>query len=220
MAMTTMSAAGGDIEVMFLEQIGDDPFTTTPERQRADRGGREAGSPHSSGTAADASISRSTISGSSDEAAAIVEAALRESARSNNVSIRIIYDATTEPNGDAGHTAVARSRLEADKKAPGHRHFRRTLLPISRRPSRHRLSRADAQQISDPLTALRITAAVFLGSANYTNDFWGLQENNLLQLRSRPLASLFSENFSALFASGRIANGPPAAMPTPSALAA
>ena len=32
MAMATNSAAGGDIEVMFLRQIGDDPFTATPER--------------------------------------------------------------------------------------------------------------------------------------------------------------------------------------------
>ena len=51
-------------------------------------------------------------------------------------------------------------------------------------------------------------AAVFLGSANYTNDSWGLQENNLLQVRSRPLASYFSKNFTELFAAGRIADRP------------
>jgi phosphatidylserine/phosphatidylglycerophosphate/cardiolipin synthase-like enzyme len=49
---------------------------------------------------------------------------------------------------------------------------------------------------------------VFLGSVNYTNDSWGLQENNLLQLRSRELAAHFSKNFAGLFASGRIADRP------------
>jgi phosphatidylserine/phosphatidylglycerophosphate/cardiolipin synthase-like enzyme len=48
-------------------------------------------------------------------------------------------------------------------------------------------------------------AAVFLGSANYTNDSWRLQENNLLQLRYRPLAAYFSKNFTDLLAAGRIA---------------
>jgi len=32
-------------------------------------------------------------------------------------------------------------------------------------------------------------AAVITGSSNYTNDSWGLQENNLLCLRSQVLAS-------------------------------
>ena len=47
-----------------------------------------------------------------------------------------------------------------------------------------------------------------LGSANYTNDSWGLQENNLLQLDSHDLAAYFSKNFAGLFASGRIADRP------------
>ena len=32
MAMETLAAADGNIEIMFLRQIGDDPFTPTPER--------------------------------------------------------------------------------------------------------------------------------------------------------------------------------------------
>ncbi len=47
-------------------------------------------------------------------------------------------------------------------------------------------------------------AAVFFGSANYTDDSWGLQESNLLHIRSRPLASYFTNNFAELFATGRI----------------
>ena len=51
-------------------------------------------------------------------------------------------------------------------------------------------------------------AAVFLGSANYTDNSWGLQESNLLHIRSRPLASIFTENFARLFATGRIPYNP------------
>jgi hypothetical protein len=32
MAMESVSAAGGNIEIMFLQQMGDDPFISTPER--------------------------------------------------------------------------------------------------------------------------------------------------------------------------------------------
>ena len=32
MAIESVSAAGGNIEIMFLQQMGDDPFTSTPER--------------------------------------------------------------------------------------------------------------------------------------------------------------------------------------------
>src|SRR5262249_52570006 len=52
-------------------------------------------------------------------------------------------------------------------------------------------------------------AAIFLGSANYTNDSWGLQENNLLQLRPRPLAVCFSKNFADLLAPGKVTESPP-----------
>jgi hypothetical protein len=30
--MEAVSAAGGNIEIMFLQQMGDDPFISTPER--------------------------------------------------------------------------------------------------------------------------------------------------------------------------------------------
>src|SRR5262249_52295342 len=48
-------------------------------------------------------------------------------------------------------------------------------------------------------------AAVLTGSSNYTNDSWGLQENNLFCLRSQLLASYYSKVFSSLLSKGRIA---------------
>ena len=50
-------------------------------------------------------------------------------------------------------------------------------------------------------------AAVITGSSNYTNDSWGLQENNLLCLRSQLLASNYSKDFTDLLSTGRIAEG-------------
>jgi len=50
-------------------------------------------------------------------------------------------------------------------------------------------------------------AAVITGSPNYTNDSWGLQENNLLCLRSQLLASYYSKDFADLLSTGRIVEG-------------
>jgi phosphatidylserine/phosphatidylglycerophosphate/cardiolipin synthase-like enzyme len=216
--MTTVSAAGGDIEVTFLQQSGDDPFAATPDRaaQAVAVAKRIAAFIGAASATLDIAIYDFRLDG---EAAAIVENALRDRAK-NNVAIRIIYDATTEPdtasdqaansasangngaNGD-GMPATPPAHLEADRKAPGTETFIRAF--------------ADIAQIK-PVTGYRVLmhskylvrdgasddAAVFLGSANYTNDSWGLQENNLLQLKSRPLASYFTDNFAKLFATGRI----------------
>jgi len=51
---------------------------------------------------------------------------LRERA-ANNVAIRIIYDATTEPEGDIVPTASP-AHLEADKKMPGTETFVRSFM--------------------------------------------------------------------------------------------
>src|SRR5262249_47966237 len=51
-------------------------------------------------------------------------------------------------------------------------------------------------------------AAVFTGSANYTNDSWGLQENNLLFLKSPSLAAQYARDFSDLWSRGRIRDNP------------
>ena len=204
MAMTTASAAGGDIEMTFLQQIGDDPFTATPERATQIAAVAKLAADFIAGArkSLDIAIYDFRLDG---DAATIVSAALRERAR-NKVAIRIIYDATTEPEGN-GATAAAPVHLEADRKAPGTETFVNAF--------------ADIAQIK-PVTGYRAlmhckylvrdgdsdNAAVFLGSANYTGNSWGLQESNLLRIRSRPLAAFFTENFSELFATGRIPSHP------------
>ena len=200
MQMATVSAAGDDIAVAFLQQIGDDAFTAPPERAAQIAGVAELVADFIAG--ARKSLDIAIYDFRLDAAAAtIVSAALRECAR-RNVAIRMIYDATTEPEADDA-AGMPPAHLEADRKAPGTETFVSSFAEIA--------------QIK-PVTGYRVlmhckylirdadsdAAAVWLGSANYTNDSWGLQESNLLQVRSRPLASIFTDNFAGLFASGRI----------------
>jgi phosphatidylserine/phosphatidylglycerophosphate/cardiolipin synthase-like enzyme len=204
MLIETVSGAGGNIEIMFLRQRGDDPFISTPERtaQIGEVASRIARFISKARNTLDIAIYDFRLR---DEAAAIISDSLRERAK-NKVVIRIIYDATTEPNGDIV-PATSSARLEADKKAPGTETFVRSFADIAQTKgvtgyhalmhSKYLIRDGDADE-----------AAVFLGSANYTNDSWGLQENNLLQLRSRPLASYFAKNFTDLFTAGRIAERP------------
>jgi phosphatidylserine/phosphatidylglycerophosphate/cardiolipin synthase-like enzyme len=202
MQMTTVSAAGGDISVAFLQQNGDDPFKVTPERTAQIAGVAKLIADFIAGArkSLDIAIYDFRLGG---DAAATITAALHERAR-NNVAIRVIYDSTTEPNGNGnGDGEIVPAHLEADRKSPGTETFVNSF--------------ADIAQIK-PVTGYRVlmhskylirdadsdAAAVFLGSANYTNDSWGLQESNLLQIRSRPLAAIFTDNFVGLFATGRI----------------
>src|ERR1700758_4213086 len=204
MLMETVSGAGGNIEIMFLRQRGDDPFVSTPERTGQIR-------EVASRIARFISEARSTLDIAiydfrlRDEAAAIISDSLRERAK-NKVVIRIIYDATPEPDGDIV-PATSSAHLEADKKAPGTETFVRSFADIAqiKGVTGYRVLMHSKYLIRDGNAD---EAAIFLGSANYTNDSWGLQENNLLQLRSRPLASFFSKNFAGLFTAGRIAERP------------
>ena len=204
MLMETVSAGSGSIEVMFLRQRGDDPFVSTPER-RAQIG------EVASRIARFISEARSTLDIAiydfrlHDEAAAIIADALRERAK-NKVVIRIIYDATTEPDGDTV-PAGSLAHLEADKKAPGTETFVRSFADIAQIKgiTGYRVLMHSKYLVRDSDVD---NAAIFLGSANYTNNSWGLQENNLLQLRSRPLAVCFSKNFTNLLAAGKITERP------------
>jgi phosphatidylserine/phosphatidylglycerophosphate/cardiolipin synthase-like enzyme len=205
MLMETVSAAGGDIEVMFLRQRGDDPFVSTTERtaQIGEVASRIARFISEARSTLDIAIYDFRLH---DEAAAIITDALRERAK-DKVTIRIIYDTNTEPDSDIV-PAASPVHLEADKKAPGTETFVSSFADIAqiKGVTGYRVLMHSKYLVRDGDTD---EAAVFLGSANYTNDSWGLQENNLLQLRSRPLAAHFCRNFADLLAAGRIAERPP-----------
>ena len=47
-------------------------------------------------------------------------------------------------------------------------------------------------------------ATFWMGSANFTDGAWSLQENNILQIHSKDLADLYEQDFRDLWQSGNI----------------
>ena len=48
------------------------------------------------------------------------------------------------------------------------------------------------------------TASIWMGSANFTDGAWGLQENNIIRIQSKELASHYEQDFDDLWKSGNI----------------
>jgi phosphatidylserine/phosphatidylglycerophosphate/cardiolipin synthase-like enzyme len=204
MAMETLSVAGGNIEVMLLQQAGSDPFTPTPERaaQIKEVASRIARFISEARATLDIAIYDFQLH---DDAAAIVSDALRERAK-NNVVIRIIYDGGTDIGAGIGDDTVSTAspaHLEADRKPPGTESFVRSFSDIAqvKAITGYRVLMHNKYIVRDGNSA---EAAVITGSSNYSNDSWGLQENNLLCLRSQLLASYYSKAFTDLLSAGRI----------------
>jgi phosphatidylserine/phosphatidylglycerophosphate/cardiolipin synthase-like enzyme len=114
----------------------------------------------------------------------------------------MLYDATTD-TGAENMPAVSPPHLEADKKPPGTESFVRSFADIAeiKGIAGFRVLMHSKYIVRDSAS---VEAAVFTGSSNYTNDSWGLQENNLLCVRSQLLSSYFSKNFAALMSSGML----------------
>jgi phosphatidylserine/phosphatidylglycerophosphate/cardiolipin synthase-like enzyme len=200
MTLETATLAGGDIEVTFLQQTGRDPFTTTPERsaQVTEVAGRIARFIGEARATLDIAIYDFRLR---DDAATIVAEALRSQAR-KGVVIRIAYDHATDPGGD-GVPATSPGHLEADQKPPGTDSFVRSFADVAQVKgiAGYRVLMHNKYIVRDADTA---EAAVFTGSSNYTNDSWGLQENNLLCLRSQQLALYYARDFGDLWSRGAI----------------
>ena len=94
-------------------------------------------------------------------------------------------------------------RVEADQKPQGTDGFVRTLADAAevKGVTGYRALMHNKYIVTD---AGSDAAAVFMGSSNYTNDSWGLQDNNLLWLRSPQLASYYSRNHEDLWSRGKI----------------
>jgi len=122
----------------------------------------------------------------------MVSEALRSRAKAG-VTIRMAFDAATNP-GPQATTAQAPVLVEADKKPPGTDSFVRSFTDVAtlKAITGYRALMHNKYIVRD---ALSPRAAVFTGSANYTNDSWGLQENNLLFVRSQSLAAHYAQDF-------------------------
>src|SRR3984893_15025586 len=197
MTLETTSFAGNAIEVAFLQQQGGDPFTATHERttQMNDVASWIARFIGEAKSTLDIAIYDFRLH---DEPATIVSDALRSQAR-KGVRTRIVYDHATDPDpGPEVVSTVAPSHLEADQKPPGTDSFVRSFADVAQVKgiTGYRVLMHNKYILRDAESA---DAAVFTGSSNYTNDSWGLQDNNLLSLRSQQLASYYAQNFTDLW---------------------
>ena len=188
------------IEVMFLQQQGDDPFKEAKERiaqanSVASRIARFIGQAQST---LDIAIYDFRLHG---EPSSIISEAIRDRVKAG-VTVRILYDAAInrEPHLSPGE---APALLEADKKPPGTENFVASFADVARLKgiTGYRVLMHNKYIVRDVLSP---NAAVFTGSANYTNDSWGLQENNLLFVGSQSLATLYAGDFADLWSRGRI----------------
>jgi phosphatidylserine/phosphatidylglycerophosphate/cardiolipin synthase-like enzyme len=188
------------IEVMFLQQQGRDPYTEVPERiaQANAVANRIAQFIAEAEATLDIAIYDFRLHG---EPAAVISEALRSRSKAG-VTIRMAFDAATNP-GPQATTAQAPVLVEADKKPPGTDSFVRSFTDVAtlKAITGYRALMHNKYIVRD---ALSPRAAVFTGSANYTNDSWGLQENNLLFVRSQSLAAHYAQDFSEFWSRGRI----------------
>jgi phosphatidylserine/phosphatidylglycerophosphate/cardiolipin synthase-like enzyme len=201
MTLETTSLAGGAIEVTFLQQQGRDPYTATPERiaQIRDVAHLIADFIGGAKSTIDLAIYDFRLH---DEAATIIADAIRSQAR-KGVHIRIAFDEATDPDGDNTVPAAAPSHLESDQKSPGTGSFVRSFADVAevKGITGYRVLMHNKYILRD---AASDAAAIFTGSTNYSNDSWGLQDNNLICLRSRPLASYYVEDFNEIWVRGKI----------------
>jgi phosphatidylserine/phosphatidylglycerophosphate/cardiolipin synthase-like enzyme len=130
-----------------------------------------------------------------DALAAPVVRALRDRAAAG-VEIRIAYDAG-KPQGTV-------PRAGGDPAPPGTGSFVRALgNGIEAKP----ITGGDPEQprLMHHKYIVRDGAALWTGSANFTDDAWTLQENNLLQVDSPELCRYYETDFAELWARGDIA---------------
>jgi phosphatidylserine/phosphatidylglycerophosphate/cardiolipin synthase-like enzyme len=192
------------IEVMFLRQQGDDPFTQVPERiaqanSVASRIARFIGQAQAT---LDIAIYDFRLHG---EPASIISEAIRDRVKAG-VTVRILFDAPINREQHLS-SAEAPALLEADKKPPGTENFVGSFADVAslKAITGYRVLMHNKYIVRD---ALSPHAAVFTGSANYTNDSWGLQENNLIFVGSQSLATFYARDFADLWSRGRIRENP------------
>ena len=192
------------IELMFLEQQGDDPFTLTAE-------GEAQANAVATRIARFIAAARSTLDVAiydcrlRAEPASIIAEAIKGRFQ-EGVKVRIAYDAATNPDAASPATQVPVA-LEADRKAPGTEDFLSSFAGVAevKAITGFRVLMHNKYIVRDAGTR---DAATFTGSANFTNDSWSLQENNLLFVRSKELSECYAREFAELWVSGKIKEFP------------
>jgi phosphatidylserine/phosphatidylglycerophosphate/cardiolipin synthase-like enzyme len=188
------------IEIMFLRQQGADPFTEVPERvaQASAVASRIANFIAGARSTLDIAIYDFRLHAGP---ASVIVDAVSDRVKAG-ITVRIAYDAAT--NSDPSPSpAEAPALLEADKKPPGTESFISSFRDLAavKAITGYRVLMHDKYIVRD---AASPQAAVFTGSANFTNDSWGLQENNLMFIRSQALASCYVRDFAELWSQGKV----------------
>ncbi len=193
--MDKVVTGGGAIEATLFQQAGSDPNQPYPERdaQIGAVAGLVAAFVQSATDTLDLAIYDFRLTGAP---AQVLQTALRERAASG-VAIRILFDSASaagqgdEPGNDLapGGTAEFLNAIQDIAQLKG-------ITGVQpRHPDKHSLMH-NKYIIRD---ALSPGSAVLTGSANFTNDAWGLQENNMIVLRSHDLASYYATDFNDLW---------------------
>ena len=135
----------------------------------------------------------------------IVEVLSKAAAR--GVSVRIAYDA----GKPAAATRATFAMLAADPAPSGTaqwvaNHFGNTDVQIRAMtaPSGQLMHSKYVVRDGGPAAGAIGAAAVWTGSANFTDDAWTLQENNIITVASAEVAAGYRRDFDELWASGSI----------------
>ncbi len=199
--LDTKLFGGGAIDISFLHEQGPDPFTSTPERvaQLHDVASRIADFIGGAKATLEIAIYDMRLSG---EAAKMVGDALR-AAHVRGVVTRLAYDAATA--GDASPPPNHQPSPEDGAGEVLHPPFIGDLASVAVVKAIRGFgvlmhNKYIIRDIANP------EAALFMGSANFTNDSWSLQENNILFFRDQTFARFYSKNFEELWTSGKVAD--------------
>jgi phosphatidylserine/phosphatidylglycerophosphate/cardiolipin synthase-like enzyme len=193
--MDTVVTGGGAIEATLFQQAGNDPNSTLAARddQIDAIAGVVATFVQSASATLDLAIYDFRLSGAPSDR---LLGALRDRAAAG-VVIRILFDAASaagqgdEPGNDLapGGTAEFLNHIQDIAQLKG-------ITGVQpRHPDKHALMH-HKYIIRDALSS---GSAVLTGSSNFTNDAWGLQENNIIVLRSHDLAAYYTTDFNDLW---------------------
>jgi len=119
------------------------------------------------------------------------------------VAVRIIHDPTTSGGDDSpgGDSSIATAGV-VSKPADGTTFLQRLTASAAIKPvCGFKALMHNKYIIRD---ALSPDASILMGSANFTNDAWGLQEGNIVILHSQDLSAYYATDFQQLWSRGKI----------------
>jgi phosphatidylserine/phosphatidylglycerophosphate/cardiolipin synthase-like enzyme len=193
--MEKVVTAGGAIEAILFQETGTAPEQPSPERDAQTGAVADYLAAFIRGASAtlDIAIYDFRLTGS---AAETVRAALQDRAASGT-QIRVLFDsaAAAGQGGEPGNDLAPGGTAEFLDKIQDIAELKGITGVQPRDPGKHVLMH-HKYIVRD---ALSPAAAVLTGSANFTNDAFGLQENTILVLRSHDLATYYQTDFSDLW---------------------